>query len=87
MPAAAAASDTVRQMAPRWAKRWAPQGERFISGYTDAKYVMVAVSVVGEVLQSGLVFGWNALALMLQARDNFAGKCTDPSESECRLFP
>eukprot|EP00208_Stichococcus_sp_RCC1054_P002385 CAMPEP_0206140458 /NCGR_PEP_ID=MMETSP1473-20131121/9531_1 /ASSEMBLY_ACC=CAM_ASM_001109 /TAXON_ID=1461547 /ORGANISM="Stichococcus sp, Strain RCC1054" /LENGTH=615 /DNA_ID=CAMNT_0053534611 /DNA_START=553 /DNA_END=2400 /DNA_ORIENTATION=+ len=67
-------------MAPRWAKRWAPQGERFTSGYTDAKYVMVAVSVVGEVLQSGLVFGWNALALMLQARDNFAGKCTDPSE-------
>lgn len=42
---------------------------------------MVAVGIVGEVLQGGLVFGWNALALMLQARNNFAGKC-NPSERE-----
>lgn len=62
-------------MARRWAKRLSPNVERFADGYTDAKHAMVVISVIGEVLQSGLVFGWNALALMLTARDNFAGKC------------
>lgn len=74
-------------MAPRWVRRCLPRGERFTGGHTDAKYAIVAVAVVGEVLQSGLVFGWNALALMLQARNNFAGKCVDPTESERSTMP
>lgn len=62
-------------MARRWAKRLTPKVDRFSDGYTDAKYVLLVVSVIGEVLQSGLIFGWNALALMLTARGNFLGKC------------
>ena len=71
-------------MAPRWVKRYMPKPERFAHGYTEAKHLMVAFAIVGEVLQGGLVFGWNALALMLQARNNFAGKCNNPDECERR---
>lgn len=67
-------------MAPRWLRPFLPQQDRFSHGYTDAKYVVVAAAMIGEVLQGGLVFGWNALALMLQARGNFSGRCTNPDE-------
>ena len=69
-------------MAPRFLKRILPQSEKFAHGYTEAKHAMVAMAIAGEVLQGGLVFGWNALALMLQARNNFAGKCNNANERE-----
>lgn len=69
-------------MPPRGIRKYLPQQEKFAHGYTEAKHVIVAVAIIGEVLQGGLVFGWNALALMLQARNNFAGKCDDASERE-----
>ena len=69
-------------MPPRGIRRYLPQREKFADGYTEAKHAIVAVAIVGEVLQGGLVFGWNALALMLQRLGNFAGKCADVSEGE-----
>lgn len=69
-------------MPPRGIRRYLPQREKFAHGYTEAKYTLVAVAVIGEVLQGGLVFGWNALALMLQELGNFAGNCKDLDERE-----
>jgi hypothetical protein len=69
-------------MPPRGIRKYIPQREKFAHGYTEAKHAIVGVAIVGEVLQGGLVFGWNALALMLQRLGNFAGKCADVSEGE-----
>jgi hypothetical protein len=73
-------------MPPRGIRKYIPQREKFAHGYTEAKHAIVAVAIVGEVLQGGLVFGWNALALMLQRLGNFAGKCADVSEGQPLAF-
>lgn len=73
-------------MPPRGIRKYIPQREKFAHGYTEAKHAIVGVAIVGEVLQGGLVFGWNALALMLQRLGNFAGKCADVSEGEPLAF-
>ena len=69
----------------KWLSSFWPRGEKLAHGYRDAKYILVAVACLGELLQGGLVFGWNALALMLTARGTYSEKCTDLAQRELSL--
>ena len=72
---------------PKWLNSFWPRGEKLALGYTDAKYALVVSSCLGELLQGGLVFGWNALALMLTARGTFTEKCNDVGQRAPLPFP
>ena len=63
-------------------KFW-PRRSKFLPGYSDAKYTLLVVACIGELLQGGLVFGWNALALMLTARGTYSSRCNELSQREC----
>lgn len=67
---------------PKWLNSFWPRGEKLAHGYTDAKYALVFTACLGELLQGGLVFGWNALALMLTARGTYTERCNDPGQRE-----
>lgn len=41
----------------------------------DARMAIFVVAVLGEMLQGGLFFGWNALSIMIKDLDNFAEGC------------
>lgn len=40
-----------------------------------ARYTLLAVGVVGEILLGGIIFGWNALSIALKELDFFAEGC------------
>lgn len=44
-------------------------------GYRDARVLLTAVAFLGELLQGGLIFGWNAFALILKAQGNYDRGC------------
>ncbi|KAK9812965.1 hypothetical protein WJX72_006572 [[Myrmecia] bisecta] len=45
---------------------------------SDARLFLLVIVTMGEVLQGGLIFGWNGLALMIKAQDNFDDGCPAP---------
>ncbi|KAK9901983.1 hypothetical protein WJX75_000204 [Coccomyxa subellipsoidea] len=45
-------------------------------GFKDAKVLLLIQSIIGDFLQGGLIFGWNALALMLKQQGNYNRNCT-----------
>ncbi|KAL4854004.1 Large neutral amino acids transporter small subunit 3 [Chlorella vulgaris] len=47
----------------------------FPAGHHDAKLVLLSVSVLGEFLQGGLMFGWPSLSGMLKQLGNFNADC------------
>ncbi|BDA48190.1 probable solute carrier family 43 member 3 at N-terminal half [Coccomyxa sp. Obi] len=47
-------------------------------GFKDAKVLLLVQSIIGDFLQGGLIFGWNALALMLKQQGNYNRNCTQP---------
>ncbi|KAK9804317.1 hypothetical protein WJX72_006375 [[Myrmecia] bisecta] len=44
-------------------------------GYKDARIALLVMAVAGEFAQGGLMFGWNAMALMLKDTGNFNRGC------------
>ena len=66
-----------------WLQKFWPRRSKFLPGYSDAKYTLLVVACIGELLQGGLVFGWNALALMLTARGTYSSRCNELSQREC----
>ena len=67
---------------PKWLNSFWPRGEKLAHGYTDAKYALVFTACLGELLQGGLMFGWNALALMLTARGTYSDRCNEVGQRE-----
>ncbi|KAL4517173.1 hypothetical protein Ndes2437B_g06781 [Nannochloris sp. 'desiccata'] len=41
----------------------------------DARYAIMTVAVLGEMLQGGLFFGWNALSIMIKDLGNYSEGC------------
>ena len=51
-------------------------------GFKDAKIGILSVSIIGEVLQGGLFFGWNALAVMMTDLNNYDSSCGNTPAGE-----
>jgi hypothetical protein len=51
----------------------------------DARIGILVIAVLGEILQGGLFFGWNALAIMIKDLGNYSDGCP-PSTPFCTSF-
>ncbi|KAK9846181.1 hypothetical protein WJX84_009378, partial [Apatococcus fuscideae] len=47
----------------------------------DAKHALLIMAFFGEFVQGGLMFGWNALAIMLKDTNNFTKGCDQGSKA------
>lgn len=43
----------------------------------DARVAILVIAVLGEILQGGLFFGWNALAIMIKDLGNYSDGCIE----------
>uniref|UniRef100_A0A1D1ZZN3 Uncharacterized protein n=1 Tax=Auxenochlorella protothecoides TaxID=3075 RepID=A0A1D1ZZN3_AUXPR len=53
-------------------------------GYRDAKLGMIIAATIGEIVQGGLFFGWNALGIMIKDLGNYADGCDPDQETLCK---
>lgn len=57
-----------------------PQQVVLPAGFRDAKYGIVTMAVLGEILQGGLMFGWPSLSGMLAALGNYSDDCPEAQD-------